>query len=320
MTTPDQQSPANGHADAAGTKHRHVLVGFEGSPAAGAAIEVGALLVPAAAAWIAYLWTPPFSSAALRQRLWAQATSVAELAEAIQREGGQEAVRLADTGVAIARAAGWEADPVVHRSFGGDGLQFARLTEELKPDLVVVGSRGLGGTAAAVRQCVGPGRPLTRSATGARGVPPPALAQSEPPRSTGRWWSDGMARMARTRRWPRRRASCSPTGSCWQSRSTSKPAASVTLPADLDGTEVKLLRETSGGYSSPRAVAAELAVCARRHRAGVIVVGSRGRSVVREVLLGSVARATLHHARLPVLVVPPTDASEVLATRPGRRR
>jgi hypothetical protein len=28
-------------------------------------------------------------------------------------------------------AAEWDAEPVVHRSFGGDGLQFARLAEEL---------------------------------------------------------------------------------------------------------------------------------------------------------------------------------------------
>jgi nucleotide-binding universal stress UspA family protein len=36
----------------------------------------------------------------------------------------------------------------------------------------------------------------------------------------------------------------------------------------------------------------------------VIVVGSRGRSARREILLGSVAMATLHRAHRPVLVVP----------------
>ncbi|MDQ4118714.1 MAG: universal stress protein, partial [Actinomycetota bacterium] len=38
--------------------------------------------------------------------------------------------------------------------------------------------------------------------------------------------------------------------------------------------------------------------------AGVLVVGSRGRSAVREVLLGSTALAVLHHADTPVVVVP----------------
>jgi len=36
----------------------------------------------------------------------------------------------------------------------------------------------------------------------------------------------------------------------------------------------------------------------------MLVVGSRGRSAIREILLGSVAMATLHHAYRPVMVVP----------------
>jgi nucleotide-binding universal stress UspA family protein len=77
--------------------------------------------------------------------------------------------------------------------------------------------------------------------------------------------------------------------------------SSVTDPGDR---AVQLTRLTSRAPGSGRAIAAELAACARRHRAGLIIVGSRGRSAVREVLLGSVAMATLHHTRLPVLVVP----------------
>ena len=50
--------------------------------------------------------------------------------------------------------------------------------------------------------------------------------------------------------------------------------------------------------------ARELIVAARRQRAGVIVVGSRGRSTWRETFLGSTALEVLHHADLPVLVVP----------------
>ena len=38
-----------------------VLVGYDGSPAAAEAITVGASLLPAATAWIAYLWSPPFA-------------------------------------------------------------------------------------------------------------------------------------------------------------------------------------------------------------------------------------------------------------------
>ena len=38
--------------------------------------------------------------------------------------------------------------------------------------------------------------------------------------------------------------------------------------------------------------------------AAVLVVGSRGRSALREILLGSVAMAALHHSPRPVVVVP----------------
>ncbi|GAA4236657.1 nucleotide-binding universal stress UspA family protein [Streptosporangium album] len=38
-------------------------------------------------------------------------------------------------------------------------------------------------------------------------------------------------------------------------------------------------------------------------RADLVVVGSRGRSVVGSVVLGSVSRGVLHHAHCPVAVI-----------------
>jgi nucleotide-binding universal stress UspA family protein len=51
-------------------------------------------------------------------------------------------------------------------------------------------------------------------------------------------------------------------------------------------------------------VGAALVAAAADAGAAVVVVGSRGRSAVKELLLGSVAMAVLHAARGPVLVVP----------------
>jgi nucleotide-binding universal stress UspA family protein len=60
-----------------------------------------------------------------------------------------------------------------------------------------------------------------------------------------------------------------------------------------------------------RAVAGALAKCARDRGAAVVVVGSRGRSAVEEIVLGSVAIATVHHAYRPVLVAPPAGRKPV---------
>ena len=43
---------------------------------------------------------------------------------------------------------------------------------------------------------------------------------------------------------------------------------------------------------------------AKSHQAGLIVVGTRGRSNVTSMLLGSVAHEVVHKSTLPVLVVP----------------
>jgi nucleotide-binding universal stress UspA family protein len=68
------------------------------------------------------------------------------------------------------------------------------------------------------------------------------------------------------------------------------------------GGALSRLRVPAGRGAPARSVAGALAECARSHDAAVLVVGSRGRSAVEEILLGSVAMATLHHAYRPVMV------------------
>jgi nucleotide-binding universal stress UspA family protein len=70
------------------------------------------------------------------------------------------------------------------------------------------------------------------------------------------------------------------------------------------GREVVRLHTAQDRGASARTVADVLVGFARERKAALVVVGSRGRSVIREMVLGSVAVATLHRAYRPVLVVP----------------
>jgi nucleotide-binding universal stress UspA family protein len=126
---------------------QRVLAGYDGSSDAANAIEIGARLLPAHRAQVVHLWAPPFADPKLRRRVIRAATSLDELTTLLEREGAAEAQRVAADGVSLARAAGWEAEPLAHRSYGGEGLELARLAEQL-PSAAVVVSRGLSGARA----------------------------------------------------------------------------------------------------------------------------------------------------------------------------
>lgn len=103
---------------------------FDGSPAASEAIDIGARLLPAFTARIAYVWTPPFASAEVRRRLLRRAGNLDELIALVEHKGASEAERSAAEGVSLARAAGWAAEPLIHRSYAGEELELARLAEQ----------------------------------------------------------------------------------------------------------------------------------------------------------------------------------------------
>lgn len=291
-----------------------VLIGYDGSPAASAAIDAGAHLFPHTGAWIAHLWTPPFASTSLRHRLGKGTTNLNDFVAALEREGRREADRLADTGVALARAAGWDAEPVVVRSYSGEGLQLAELAEEKDADVLLVGSRGLGGA----RAVLGSSSDLAvhYATRPVLVIPHPLLideyaALADGPVLVGYDASAGskVALAAAAQMFPTRRLL----------QVTVDDGDVTDDPADSLPTGHTMVTELhlSGAHGpTGRAVAAALAGCARNHNAAMVVVGSRGRSALREILLGSVAMATLHHAHRPVLVIPPTTRETLQGIRP----
>lgn len=77
-------------------------------------------------------------------------------------------------------------------------------------------------------------------------------------------------------------------------------AAQLPAPPDYELVEPRL---DGVHVETGRAVAEALMAEAGRIGAAVMVVGSRGRAALPEILLGSVAMATMHHATRPVMVV-----------------
>lgn len=79
------------------------------------------------------------------------------------------------------------------------------------------------------------------------------------------------------------------------------------LRHDMETTWVEPLREAGVRFrgiveeGDPRIL---LLAVARMNEADLIVVGSRGRGPLSEMLLGSVAQYLTHHAGVPVVVVP----------------
>lgn len=290
----------------------HVVIAYDGSPASVAAIEVGATLLPSARATLLHLWTPPFASDPLRRRLRERAATAEQLVDLLEQEGSAEAQRLVGTGAVLAEAAGWPSAVLVKRSFGGDGIRFAAVAEELRADVALIGSRGLAGIEAALESFTE--LVLHHSAIPVLVVPYPLLSDDRALAATGRvaigWDGSPGAERALGH------AAAAFPGSELTALTVgipepgSDPAVEpVEAAAGRLGREVRRVVAPTTLHRSARqavAVAHELVAAARRQRAGVIVVGSRGRSTWRETFLGSTALEVLHHANLPVLVVPAT--------------
>jgi nucleotide-binding universal stress UspA family protein len=282
----------DGHEGQAAGQAAFVLVGFDGSRDAAGAIAVGASLLPGVAARVVTVWAPPGGDAVLRRRVMQQARTVEELSALMAQEAVAAAEQIAADGAALARDRGWAAEPGTRRGYGDAGIVLAHLAGELHPAAVVVGSRGLSGTAAAlgsvsdlvVHHCPVPVLVVPPLLSGER------AAAATGPVLVGQDGSEGAehARAAAAALLPGRE----------QVLVHVTPASGATEPAPPDA--VALAGHGWGGRSAAAAMDAEAAA----RDAALIVVGSRGRSTLRELVLGSTAMAVLHHVHRPVLVVP----------------
>lgn len=276
-----------------------VMVGYDGSPAAAAAINSAAILFPDAHAWVAHVWSPPFGNRRLRRRLRARAHSADDLIELLELEGQREADAIAGCGVALAMAAEWVAEPLVKRSTGSDGLLLAQLAEKLGTDVIVLGDRGLDGTKAVIGSI---SDMVVHYATmPVLVVPHPLMsdefeALAQGPVLVGYDGSAGSEVAVQTARrlFPHRRLLLA---------AVRDDNEKVPIGPAAEDLEVVTFSEPHR-FGTPRddAIADALIDCADRNDAAAVIVGSRSRSAVREVLLGSVAMATVQRSHRPVLV------------------
>jgi nucleotide-binding universal stress UspA family protein len=118
------------------------LLCFDGSEDSRRAIERAAALLGGGRALVVHVWEP-LSSVMLRNPLINSPGPLAEQAAELDEAGAEAAERLTAEGVEIARAAGFDADPLCIRSDQRVWPAIVRLAEERHARAVVLGSRGL---------------------------------------------------------------------------------------------------------------------------------------------------------------------------------
>jgi len=284
-----------------------LLIAYDGSPSAKAAIAFASALFPAAAAVVAHVHAPPPSpDTGALARIALPDEMVREGIERMRTDAQTAGQKAVDEGVALATAAGLDAEPEL-RFAVTPWRELQALAEAIDADLIVTGTHGAN--------------PVERVVVGSTAssllhhAERPLLVVPEDPGPSGPVLAgyDGSdhakaalefaAQHLRTRKllvahaWPVPVLVTSLVG---------PPPA---LTSDLADEGVAFATE-AGLEASPvtadgtRGQWRALLATAEEHGAAAILVGSRGRGAITSTVLGSVATGLVHAAALPVLVVP----------------
>jgi nucleotide-binding universal stress UspA family protein len=126
-----------------------ILIAYDGSEHARAAIERAATLLRPRTAVVICVWAP-ISSAAAAATLGASASVAFAGAEKLDAAGRERAQQLAGEGAELARGAGLEAESRAVETVGAVWRGIVRCAGELDAAAIVTGTRGRSGVAAAL--------------------------------------------------------------------------------------------------------------------------------------------------------------------------
>jgi nucleotide-binding universal stress UspA family protein len=309
------------HADT-----RVALIAYDGSEGAATAIRhAGSILAPRRAV-VVHVWES-LAGALLHTDVGGLTGTMREAAAELDEEDRRDAEGLASEGAELARDAGFDAEP---RALQGRPKAWPGLLIEadaLDAALIVIGSRGQGAVKSALFGSVSSGL-LQHSGRPVLVVPPGGEATPAGPVLIGfdgshasRAAVEAAAGVLSVREavtetiWtPYGRVAAAgvagaPVGVT--SKAVSELDKAVEARAQETAREGARLAAASGLEARAEASPASgplwctLRDGAEEHGSPAIVMGSRGRGSVASAVLGSTSSAMVHHAHIPILVVPP---------------
>jgi len=284
-----------------------LLIAYDGSPSAKAAIAFASALFPVAAAVVAHVHAPPPSpDSGAMARLALPDAMVREGIERMRADAQAAGQKLVDEGVALATAAGLDATPEL-RFATTPWRELHALAEAVGADVVVCGTHGVnpvermvvGSTASSLLHHVE--RPLL--------VVPEGNLEASGPLLAGYDGSDhaktALAFAAHhlpqrpllvAHAWPVPLFVTSLVGQPPLESELADEGVAIAREAGVEASAISV-DATRGQWRA-------LLAAAEEHGAAAILVGSRGRGAIASTVLGSVASGLVHAAARPVLVIP----------------
>jgi nucleotide-binding universal stress UspA family protein len=304
-----------------------ILIAYDGSPAAEAAVVTAGGLFAGAHGRVLTLFNPTMGyEQARRYSFGVDDTALRQNIEMLAAEARESGLEIAKQGAAAAETAGLTLEPAAAPSGISPWPPILSGADEIDADVIVCGSRGRGGVA---RSLLG-----STSSSVLSHATRPVLVVPKAPADL-----DGPVLLAYDGS-PDARAAIARAGRLVSGRRAvivhvwSSPVRHTVTGRALGAAPMKEFRAFIADYDSIFAEAAEsevaegvalardagfdvsgeslessgstwhaIADAAERHDAAVIVAGSRGRGGVKSALLGSVTSGLVHNAETPTLVM-----------------